>query len=183
MCVKFLEVSNNWSGVIRFGFTCNDPSNLRYSLPKYACPDLTNKPGYWAKALAERFAERDTVLFYYVTATGDVHFGINGEEKGIFFSGVETRGPLWALFDVYGNSTGIELVDQRIPLNNSRRTLVASNDGSPDVDTHILPSLQSLCIQNSNQRNSGGGDAQNESNLVSRYQQPGTDLTPLPFHR
>ncbi|GFG39365.1 hypothetical protein Cfor_08318, partial [Coptotermes formosanus] len=38
VCVKFLEVSNNWSGVIRFGFTCNDPNNLRYGLPKYACP-------------------------------------------------------------------------------------------------------------------------------------------------
>ncbi|CAG2058130.1 unnamed protein product, partial [Timema podura] len=79
VCVKFLEVSNNWSGVVRFGFTCNDPNNLRYGLPKYVCPDLTNKPGYWAKALAERFAERDTILFYYVTATGDVHFGINVE--------------------------------------------------------------------------------------------------------
>ncbi|GLH09404.1 Protein neuralized, partial [Gryllus bimaculatus] len=116
VCVKFLEVSDNWSGVIRFGFTCNDPNNLRYGLPKYACPDLTNKPGYWAKALAERFAERDTVLFYYVTQAGDVYFGINGEEKGLFFSGVETRGPLWAIIDVYGNSTAIELVMATEPM-------------------------------------------------------------------
>ncbi|XP_049833291.1 protein neuralized isoform X2 [Schistocerca gregaria] len=151
VCVKFLEVSNNWSGVIRFGFTCNDPNNLRYALPKYACPDLTNKPGYWAKALAERFAERDTVLFYYVTPAGDVHFGINGEEKGIFFSGVETRGPLWAIIDVYGNSTAIELVDPRQQLNNSRRNLSpqqsAATDSSPDaIERLILPSLTSLSI-------------------------------------
>lgn len=175
MCVKFLEVSNNWSGVIRFGFTSNDPSNLRYGLPKYACPDLTNKPGYWAKALAERFAERDAVLFYYVTATGDVHFGIDKEEKGVFFSGVDTRGPLWALFDVYGNSTGIELVDERTPLNNSRR----NREGSPDLEARILPSMQSLCIQNSNQRN--GGDDESES--APRYRRSGVDLAPLPFHR
>lgn len=83
--------------------------------------DLTNKAGYWAKALPERFCEQDTVLFYYVTHAGDVHFGINGEEKGIFFSGVETRGPLWAMIDVYGNSTAIELLDARHQLNNSRR--------------------------------------------------------------
>nr|CAD7603889.1 unnamed protein product [Timema genevievae] len=144
VCVKFLEVSNNWSGVVRFGFTCNDPNNLRYGLPKYVCPDLTNKPGYWAKALAERFAERDTILFYYVTATGDVHFGINGEEKGVFFSGVETRGPLWAVMDVYGNSTAVELVDTRQHLNNA----ASRPDTSPDaVDRIIVPSLTSLSLQ------------------------------------
>ncbi|PSN32945.1 hypothetical protein C0J52_22556, partial [Blattella germanica] len=153
VCVKFLEVSNNWSGVIRFGFTCNDPNNLRYGLPKYACPDLTNKPGYWAKALAERFAERDTVLFYYVTQAGDVHFGINGEEKGVFFGGVETRGPLWAIIDVYGNSTAIELVDPRQQLNNSRRNLaIGGGDSSPGdsaaMERIILPSLTSLSISN-----------------------------------
>lgn len=84
--------------------------------------DLTNKPGYWAKALAERFAEENTVLFYYVTNVGDVHYGINGEEKGIFFTGVETRNPLWAMIDVYGNSTAIELLpDSRHQLNNAIR--------------------------------------------------------------
>lgn len=38
ICIKFLEVSTNWSGVLRFGFTSNDPGTLRYNLPKYACP-------------------------------------------------------------------------------------------------------------------------------------------------
>lgn len=61
------------------------------------------------------------MLFYYVTAAGDVHFGINGEEKGVFFTGVETRGPLWAMFDIYGNSTAIQLIDSRAQLNNARR--------------------------------------------------------------
>ncbi|EEB18463.1 neuralized, putative [Pediculus humanus corporis] len=194
--IKFLEVSNNWSGVIRFGFTSNDPSNLRYCLPKYACPDLTSKPGYWAKALAERFAERDTVLYYYVTAMGDVYFGINGEEKGIFLSGVETRGPVWALFDVYGNSTGIELVDQRgSPMNNSIRRNFSNGSGdvSPDVDSQLMPSLQSLSIQNANQRiiglglggvGLGGGlDVHGNSSALTRYHQTGTELTPFPFHR
>nr|CAD7402812.1 unnamed protein product [Timema cristinae] len=164
VCVKFLEVSNNWSGVVRFGFTCNDPNNLRYGLPKYVCPDLTNKPGYWAKALAERFAERDTILFYYVTATGDVHFGINGEEKGVFFSGVETRGPLWAVMDVYGNSTAVELVDTRQHLNNA----ASRPDTSPDaVDRIIVPSLTSLSLQQAE----------------TRLHQGASPLAPLQFHR
>lgn len=114
VCVKFSEISNNWSGVIRFGFTYNDPATLRNSLPKYACPDLTNRAGYWAKALNERFCERDNILFYYVTAAGDVHFGVNGEEKGVFITGVDTRSPLWTLIDIYGNCTAIEFLDSRV---------------------------------------------------------------------
>lgn len=113
VCVKFSDISNNWSGVIRFGFTVCDPATQRHNLPKYACPDLTNKPGFWIKALNETYCERDNVLFFYVTASGDVHFGINGEEKEVFISGIETRSPLWTIIDVYGNCTAIELMDYR----------------------------------------------------------------------
>lgn len=35
--LKFLEISDNWSGVIRFGFTNEDPLNVK-KVPKYACP-------------------------------------------------------------------------------------------------------------------------------------------------
>lgn len=175
VCIRFSEISNNWSGVIRFGFTYNDPSTLRGSLPKYACPDLTNKPGYWAKALAERFCDRDTLLFYYVNQAGDVHFGINGEEKGIFFSGVETRGPLWALIDVYGNSTAIEFVDIRQQLNNSRRNVAtagSSCDNTPDdVDRLIVPSMQGMNIHES------------EDFPPLKYQPPQLSFNPVPFHR
>ena len=82
-------------------------------LPKYACPDLTNKNGYWAKALPDRSLETNAVIHYYVNSHGEVHFGINGGDLGVFFSGVDTRQPLWALIDLYGNCTSIELVDSR----------------------------------------------------------------------
>ncbi|KOX72842.1 Protein neuralized [Melipona quadrifasciata] len=189
VCVKFLEISDNWSGVIRFGFTSNDPINLRNGLPRYACPDLTNKPGYWAKAMAERFAERDTVLFYYVTSAGDVHFGVNGEEKGVFFSGVETRGPLWAIIDVYGNSTAIEFVDpNRQHFNNIRRGTEHSNEdnaqhsrhsamddasnASRDVERIIVPSMQGISIHHEPDVELPG----------LRFQPTGVIFTPLPFH-
>lgn len=113
VCVKFSDISNNWSGVIRFGFTVCDPATQRHNLPKYACPDLTNKTGFWIKALNETYCERDNILFYYVTASGDVHFGINGEEKEVFISGIDTRSPLWTIIDVYGNCTAIEFLDYR----------------------------------------------------------------------
>lgn len=113
VCVKFSEISNNWSGVIRFGFTTVDPATLRHNLPKYACPDLANKAGFWIKALNETYCERGNILYYYVTASGNVHFGINGEEKDVFMTGIETRTPLWTIIDIYGNCTAIEFLDYR----------------------------------------------------------------------
>ncbi|CAH1134609.1 unnamed protein product [Ceutorhynchus assimilis] len=187
VCIKFLEISNNWSGVIRFGFTSNDPTGLRYGLPKYACPDLTNKPGYWAKALPERFCSQSTVLFYYVTSTGDVHFGINGEEKGIFFGGVETRGPVWALIDVYGNSTAIEFMDIRHQLNNSRSSITPTptceapiqHPRTPDPIDRITYPMQQLHIQQlPNQL------ATQELNLpLLRFQPHTVNYQAMPLHR
>lgn len=170
-----LEISNNWSGVIRFGYTYNDPSGLRYGLPKYACPDLTNKPGYWAKALPERFCSQNAVLFYYVTSAGDVHFGINGEEKGIFFTGVETRGPLWALLDVYGNSIAVEFVDFRHQLNNSRRSMYFDCDTNNDEVERMTERVQQVHIQHRDSE---------EMNLPPlKYQSSRLSFAPVPLHR
>ncbi|RZF44963.1 hypothetical protein LSTR_LSTR001924 [Laodelphax striatellus] len=189
--IKFLEVSSNWSGVIRLGFTCNDPITLRNGLPKYACPDLTNKPGYWAKALAERFCARDTILFFYVTSAGDVHFGIDGEEKGIFLSGVDTRNQLWAMIDVYGNSTEIELLDARQHLNNSRRIISnGTTDSSPEVvDRRLITSMQALNVSPT-PREAALEQPPPLADQPPRFQQPpppppppGVHYTPLVFHR
>lgn len=45
-----------------------------------------------------------------------MYFGINGEEKGLFFSGIDTRGSLWVLIDIYGNTTGIEFVGKKLKI-------------------------------------------------------------------
>ena len=87
-------------------------------MPKYACPDLTNKSGYWAKALPDRSLEPNAVIHYYVSSHGEVHFGINGGDLGVFFTGIDIRQPLWAMIDLYGNCTSIELADSRRSMNN-----------------------------------------------------------------
>lgn len=184
VCVKFSEISNNWSGVIRFGFTYNDPATLRNSLPKYACPDLTNRPGFWAKALNERFCERDNVLFYYVTAAGDVHFGINGEEKGVFITGVETRGPLWTLIDIYGNCSMIEFLDSRVCSYHHPTTIQYPRSiaaAEPEVE-RLQSSFQSMNMANEEQPQQivtrpcvatpTAGSSNNEPGMI-----------PIPFHR
>ena len=111
--IRFVEKSESWSGSIRFGFSAVNPRQLSGLLPAYVCPDLSNKNGFWAKAFPEKFAAADAVIYYYVTSSGDVVFGVNGEDKGVFLSGVDTRRQLWGMVDVYGNSNVIELVDPR----------------------------------------------------------------------
>ncbi|CAH0403953.1 unnamed protein product [Chilo suppressalis] len=160
VCLRFVEISNSWSGVIRFGFTSHDPASIVHSLPKYACPDLTNKPGNWAKALGERFCEKDNILHYYVNSAGDVHFGINGEDKGLFFTGVDTRNPLWALVDVYGNCTAVQFADPRVP-NQVRRP-----NQSPIDEERLAGSMRSLSVD--------------EPLPPPRYANP---LVPLSLHR
>ena len=119
VCIRIAELNSRWNGVLRIGFSAHDPASLPRPLPKYACPDLTSKPGYWAKALSERYVGLNKLIHYHVSGNGDVHFGIDGEDLGVFFSGVDTRTPLWALIDLYGNCTSIELVDTRKPQNNA----------------------------------------------------------------
>lgn len=135
VCIRLTELSIRWSGVLRLGFTSHNPQSLQ-SLPKYACPDLTCKPGYWAKALTERYAESNALIYYYFTANGDVYFGVNGYDKGLFFSGVDTRHPLWCLIDLYGNCTAIELVDMRRILNNYAQV---EEEGEEDEEESVEP--------------------------------------------
>ncbi|XP_053680204.1 protein neuralized [Anopheles nili] len=206
VCVKFLDISNNWSGVIRFGFTCNDPASLRGNLPKYACPDLTNKPGFWAKALNERYCYRGNVLFYYVTPSGDVHFGINGEEKGVFITDVDARGPLWAVIDVYGNSTAIEFLDSRIYMFQAQQQQhqqqqqqqqqhhQQQHHGHPQGQTRrpteqeiSVPHLESLSINQHNhqlmeERPTGCGALSPSTSARYHHNPPSPSLVPLPFH-
>lgn len=88
---------------------------------------------------------------------------------------METRGPLWALIDVYGNSTAIEFVDIRHQLNNSRR-IIGSNgceNNSPEEVERIIYRMDQMQMQ------------QNEEMTlpVLRYQPQHLNFNPLTLHR
>jgi len=112
--LKFVDTDTSvlymgYSGALRFGFTSTDPGSLRgEDLPRYACPDMTVKPGNWAKSLEERYTAAGNELFFYVNRAGDVLYGVNGKDKGLFLSYVNTSGPLWTLLDIYGNTVCVE---------------------------------------------------------------------------
>uniref|UniRef100_A0A8B9W1G3 E3 ubiquitin-protein ligase NEURL1B n=1 Tax=Anas zonorhyncha TaxID=75864 RepID=A0A8B9W1G3_9AVES len=110
--LKLVAVHHGWSGALRFGFTIHDPSQMSSDdIPKYACPDLVTRPGYWAKALPERFAVRDNILAFWVDRHGRVFYSINDEEPILFHCGIKVSSPLWALIDVYGITHEVQILD------------------------------------------------------------------------
>ncbi|XP_069850230.1 E3 ubiquitin-protein ligase NEURL1 isoform X3 [Dipodomys merriami] len=104
-----------WSGALRLGFTSKDPSRIHPdSLPKYACPDLVSQSGFWAKALPEEFANEGNIIAFWVDKKGRVFYRINDSAAMLFFNGVRTADPLWALVDVYGLTRGVQLLDSEL---------------------------------------------------------------------
>lgn len=104
-----------WSGALRLGFTSKDPSRINPdNLPKYACPDLVSQSGFWAKALPEEFANEGSIIAFWVDKKGRVFYRINESSPMLFFSGVRTAEPLWAIIDVYGLTRGVQLLGKMV---------------------------------------------------------------------
>ncbi|KAI1725454.1 neuralized domain-containing protein [Ditylenchus destructor] len=132
VCLRLCDVGTNWSGVLRFGVTNVDPASFRdIELPKFACPDLTSKPGYWAKALAERYSVEKSILHFFVNSEGEMYYGINGVSKGLFLNGINVSLPIWIIIDIYGNSVGVEFVDPADVHLRSAKNLRAKRNKTP----------------------------------------------------
>uniref|UniRef100_H3CUA3 E3 ubiquitin-protein ligase NEURL1B n=1 Tax=Tetraodon nigroviridis TaxID=99883 RepID=H3CUA3_TETNG len=110
--LRLTGVHTGWSGALRFGFTSLDPSELAAAdIPKYACPDLVTRPGYWAKALPERLALKDNVLSFWADRHGRVFYSINEGEPILFHCGLSISCPLWAIIDIYGITQEVTLLE------------------------------------------------------------------------
>ncbi|EPY82209.1 e3 ubiquitin-protein ligase NEURL1B-like protein [Camelus ferus] len=105
-------------------------------IPKYACPDLVTRPGYWAKALPENLALRDTVLAYWADRHGRVFYSVNDGEPVLFHCGVAVGGPLWALIDVYGITDEVQLLGtlQSSPATTSPSGSLSGSQDDSDSD-------------------------------------------------
>lgn len=176
--LKCVATSASWSGVLRFGFTSTDPSTMQgQTLPRYACPDMTNKAGNWAKAVSETYAIAGNELFFYVTRSGNVFYGVNGEEKQLFFSGVNASVPLWALLDIYGNTSCVEFINPPLqPLNNTLNQSTVSR--TPNSFTSHVSSLTVSADNMNNNRNS----CNRLRNLALSKCYGSAQFFPLPFH-
>ena len=76
--------------------------------------DLTSRPGFWGKALPERYVDVGVLFAFHFTASGDVMLNVNGQDKGVFLTGVDARTPLWIMVDIYGNTTAVQFVGKNL---------------------------------------------------------------------
>ncbi|TNM99315.1 hypothetical protein fugu_012348 [Takifugu bimaculatus] len=125
-----------WSGALRLGFTCKDPSRINPdTLPKYACPDLVSQSGFWAKALPEELSNEGTVIAFWVDKKGRVFYRINNSSPMLFFSGVHVSEPLWALIDIYGLTRGVQLLGSSLHPDLRGLSLPSSPSFTPNTPT------------------------------------------------
>ena len=107
------EVQQQWRCALRIGITSNDPVDVDLSNALYLCPDLTNRPGFWARPCPELPDAKDKVLHFQCLDNSTIAYGVNGVKKGVAFEDVDTTRPLWAVFDVYGTTVSIEILGER----------------------------------------------------------------------
>ena len=74
-CVEVTHTTE-WSGALRLGVTTHDPMthNDATALPRYMCPELTNRDGYWGRALSENYAETGSRITFYVNSLGEYRY-------------------------------------------------------------------------------------------------------------
>ncbi|CAF1276787.1 unnamed protein product [Rotaria sp. Silwood1] len=131
--VRLLSKSIQWTGFLRLGVTTCDPNAHRTStaLPRHACPDLTCRPGYWAKCVPENcFDVANKLTYFYVDENGELFLNTPTGEISLL-TGIFVQEPLWALLDIYGNCISIELVDDHL-----KRT-VSLNDQLRHINTTV----------------------------------------------
>ncbi|XP_055029168.2 neuralized E3 ubiquitin protein ligase 1Ab isoform X1 [Misgurnus anguillicaudatus] len=109
--LKITKKQDCWTGALRLGFTTVDPSDLISAwLPRFACPDLVSERGFWARALPEEHCEEGTILSFWLDNMGRAFYRINDEAPIFFFSEVPSGEPVWAIIDVYGLTSGVQLL-------------------------------------------------------------------------
>lgn len=65
--------------------------------------------------MEEFFCHREKTLFFYYTTAGQFHYGIDGIKEDSF-NIPPNREHLWAIIDVHGKCSAIELLDRQANL-------------------------------------------------------------------
>ncbi|KAJ3656929.1 hypothetical protein Zmor_015974 [Zophobas morio] len=123
IAIKLVEVSDKYPTIISIGFTSHDPSAMRDDLPLKSRSELKIKQGFWICTPPKQCCVRDAVLQFYVSPSGNIHFGVNGVEKACFDKNVDTSGQLWGLVDIRSPLTAIEAHNSHPNVNAPKATI------------------------------------------------------------
>ncbi|XP_053480391.1 E3 ubiquitin-protein ligase NEURL3-like [Ictalurus furcatus] len=95
-----------WHGALRLGFTTVPPGTG--PMCALAIPDLTDRQGFWAFPIPENYSDPRTELTFWVTCTGYLRIQTdNGFDHKEEMSQMDTSKPIWAMIDVYGQTTSV----------------------------------------------------------------------------
>jgi len=117
--VYCLEVGSggDWSGSLRLGVTIHSPTEVPSPPPRYACPDLIARDGYWARPVKESLAVHGARISFCLCPGGDFRIFVNNHHIGRHLTNIPTNLPVWALMDVYGNTTQVTFVkEESVPV-------------------------------------------------------------------
>lgn len=108
--LKVVESTGRWHGALRVGFTNVHPAARGLPLAPMAIPDLIQKPGHWAVAVHESCCTLGSELRFWVSSRGKVYMRVNNSNRDEeILDGVDVSRPLWALVDIYGQTSCIYL--------------------------------------------------------------------------
>jgi len=102
------DVGNNVPGSARLGFTRHDPATLTKNLPPFAVPDLTDRDGFWARAVGDVGVGGRVTL--WLEDNGSARWNVDEIDRGVLVDGLPVDVPLWLLVDLYGPVTSTRLI-------------------------------------------------------------------------
>ncbi|XP_077368688.1 E3 ubiquitin-protein ligase NEURL3-like [Festucalex cinctus] len=123
--------SPSWHGAMRVGFTTVSPDSRSLPLPRSAIPDLTETPGHWAAPVQEEFCKAGSELEFWVSSSGSLYVSYQRGCTRELLSGVDVKRPLWAMIDVYGQTSSILLLGRE---EHTVLTSLMSDDDDDDDD-------------------------------------------------
>ena len=119
ICIYFLQV-NSWSGSIEIGVSTCDPNNLNFPTSATGF-----REGTWVMSGSSILKDGHSIIEEYGrdldqlsegdrvgvlrTATGVLHFFVNGMDQGPADSGIPSK--IYAVIDMYGKCAQVTVVD------------------------------------------------------------------------
>ena len=97
---------------------------LTAAAPRYACPDLIAREGYWARPVKESLARPGARLSFCLCpgdlGSLDLRLFVNNQHAGRHLTGLPAlaaAGGCWAVLDVYGSTVGLASIrEEAVPV-------------------------------------------------------------------
>ncbi|XP_061127695.1 E3 ubiquitin-protein ligase NEURL3-like isoform X2 [Syngnathus typhle] len=102
--------SASWDGTMRVGLTSVPPDSRSLPLPSMAIPDLNDTHGHWVAPMHEEFCKAGSEFEFWVSRSGRLYVSNQSVRKHKLLDEVTLSQPVWAVFDLYGQTCAITLL-------------------------------------------------------------------------